>query len=398
MWDVFISYSTEDKQIADAICHSIENEGIKCWIAPRDVGAGNSYASEIIKAIKNCKIVILVASKYTNKSQHVLNEVNSAVDNNKIILPFKIDSENFTEEYGYYLGKTHWIEAFPEPSKHFSTLIKNVGSLLEKSTSISEYIDLSLENERRKRAKEKLIKSSMEERLSFSLSFESDENDDFVDIKHHYKQIKRVDVLDSKEGKYSSYRWLTIENAGDVQTSYLYHRECGECKLHFNVMRVRAYVDSHKGEKLHVESKTELQPNFTQQFKIHFPKPLRPGESLKVFYRIDWPGEPNSFCLDNISTSVHIDRYKLGVSSLTFGIVEPSNMIDITLREIDKDYQEIESTEFGTYLSLDDDEDLSPLHKKGFKGVYYNIEGPEAVGYRIYYKLVDTIEEDGDLF
>jgi len=31
--DVFISYSAEDKPIADAVCAALEAEHIRCWIA-----------------------------------------------------------------------------------------------------------------------------------------------------------------------------------------------------------------------------------------------------------------------------------------------------------------------------------------------------------------------------
>jgi hypothetical protein len=41
--DVFISHSSKDKLTADAICHSLEQNGIRCWIAPRDVRAGANY-------------------------------------------------------------------------------------------------------------------------------------------------------------------------------------------------------------------------------------------------------------------------------------------------------------------------------------------------------------------
>ena len=34
---VFISHSTADKTIADAICHRLEEAGVRCWIAPRDI-------------------------------------------------------------------------------------------------------------------------------------------------------------------------------------------------------------------------------------------------------------------------------------------------------------------------------------------------------------------------
>ncbi|MFP4660789.1 MAG: TIR domain-containing protein [Halanaerobiales bacterium] len=35
--DVFISYSTRDKHVADAVCNALEYNKIRCWIAPRDI-------------------------------------------------------------------------------------------------------------------------------------------------------------------------------------------------------------------------------------------------------------------------------------------------------------------------------------------------------------------------
>ena len=34
---VFISYSSANKGIADATCHILEECGIPCWIAPRNI-------------------------------------------------------------------------------------------------------------------------------------------------------------------------------------------------------------------------------------------------------------------------------------------------------------------------------------------------------------------------
>ncbi len=45
--DVFISYSNRDSQIANAICHMLEEVRIKCWIAPRDIRPGEIWADEI---------------------------------------------------------------------------------------------------------------------------------------------------------------------------------------------------------------------------------------------------------------------------------------------------------------------------------------------------------------
>ena len=38
--DVFISYSTADKTAADAVCAILEGNGVRCWIAPRDIMRG----------------------------------------------------------------------------------------------------------------------------------------------------------------------------------------------------------------------------------------------------------------------------------------------------------------------------------------------------------------------
>ncbi len=34
--DVFISHSSKNKPAADAVCHALEGDGVRCWIAPRD--------------------------------------------------------------------------------------------------------------------------------------------------------------------------------------------------------------------------------------------------------------------------------------------------------------------------------------------------------------------------
>ena len=41
--DVFISYSHKDKPVADAVVAGLENKGVRCWLAPRDIALGSSY-------------------------------------------------------------------------------------------------------------------------------------------------------------------------------------------------------------------------------------------------------------------------------------------------------------------------------------------------------------------
>ena len=49
MHNILISYSSKDKAIADAVCHQLESNGIRVWIAPRDILGGESYPIYNIK-------------------------------------------------------------------------------------------------------------------------------------------------------------------------------------------------------------------------------------------------------------------------------------------------------------------------------------------------------------
>lgn len=119
---VFISYSTKDQGVAMNVCNYLERNGIRCWIAPRNISAGGNYASQIVSAIKGCSAFVLLASKNTNSSGHVSNEVSIAFDSGKTIIPFKIQDFEFTDEYLYFLGRKHWIEAHADMNRGLEML------------------------------------------------------------------------------------------------------------------------------------------------------------------------------------------------------------------------------------------------------------------------------------
>lgn len=61
--DVFVSYASKDKHIADAIVAALEARRVYCWIAPRDVPAGSEWAASIIDAISAGRAMIVVLSR-----------------------------------------------------------------------------------------------------------------------------------------------------------------------------------------------------------------------------------------------------------------------------------------------------------------------------------------------
>ena len=128
--EVFISYSSKNKNVADAIVADLEQHGIRCWYAPRDVLPGEVWTSEINKAIRETSVFILIYTEDSNKSQQVTNEVTLAVSNGKTIIPFRLTKAGMNDTLGYYLSSLHWLDAVDPP------LGRNIEILREKVTSI----------------------------------------------------------------------------------------------------------------------------------------------------------------------------------------------------------------------------------------------------------------------
>ncbi|HZE12871.1 MAG TPA: toll/interleukin-1 receptor domain-containing protein, partial [Chthoniobacterales bacterium] len=89
--DVFISHSAQDKKVSETICSALEQSGIRCWIAPRDVRAGKSFPGEITRAIQQSKVMLLIFSRHSNSSEQVLREVQLAVDSHLPIVRLRIE-------------------------------------------------------------------------------------------------------------------------------------------------------------------------------------------------------------------------------------------------------------------------------------------------------------------
>ena len=111
--DVFISYHTDSAgEAVDKIAIALESAGIKCWYAPRNV-EGN-YAGSITKAIRNCRIFLLILNSHYIKSEHCLNEINIACGNENInIIPFNIEEIKVTDlsdDLFYYIGRKHFMD------------------------------------------------------------------------------------------------------------------------------------------------------------------------------------------------------------------------------------------------------------------------------------------------
>lgn len=129
--DIFISYSTKDKPTADAACATLEAAGIRCWIAPRDILPGMEWGDAIIRAINNCRAMVLVFSSNANESLQIRREVERAVSKGVPVIPLRIEDIAPTHSLEYFIGTVHWLDALTPPlENHLQRLSENVAALL----------------------------------------------------------------------------------------------------------------------------------------------------------------------------------------------------------------------------------------------------------------------------
>ena len=137
-YDVFISYSTVDKLIAEAVCGYLESHKIRCFVAYRDIPKGVDWALAIPPAIKESKMMLAVFSRSFNISTQTDNELHIAEKVKIPVLTFRLSDDDFEGVKEYFLTKSNWIDAFPEPEKQFGELLKSIALLINRKDVIQQ--------------------------------------------------------------------------------------------------------------------------------------------------------------------------------------------------------------------------------------------------------------------
>ncbi|MCK5128492.1 MAG: leucine-rich repeat domain-containing protein [Clostridiales bacterium] len=146
---VFISYSHKDKKITDTLCHYLEQEKISCWIAPRDITHGGSWAGEISAAIPKTKIFLLIFSSSSNISKQVIREVEIAIHNGIEVIPIRIEDIMPSGDMNYFLASTSWIDVMDKKIENkISFIIFKINDILDMPINNKH---ITTNNERKKK-------------------------------------------------------------------------------------------------------------------------------------------------------------------------------------------------------------------------------------------------------
>lgn len=138
MKDVFISkHDKSSMQWTEQIAKELESRGISVWYSPRNVLS--DYPTDIVKAIRECKVFLFLFNEFSNMSEHCKNEISIAFDRFRLhdgisLLSFKISNEDPSEDIYYYLTRIHAVDGtLPPEATRICELCDRISVLLGKS-------------------------------------------------------------------------------------------------------------------------------------------------------------------------------------------------------------------------------------------------------------------------
>ena len=143
MADVFISHTHSAGEIARRIADDFAKNGISCWYAERDMKPGQ-FAGVITRAIRDCKIFLLIWNKEANHSEYIKSELSLALRQsfnyeNITLLPFRVDDSDMKQDdLKYYLRGFHVIDGCPPDERHILELRKRVFRILGRGKNTPE--------------------------------------------------------------------------------------------------------------------------------------------------------------------------------------------------------------------------------------------------------------------
>lgn len=130
---IFISHSSKDGGAAKTVCGMLEDNGHGCFLAPRDIRAGREYAQEIVDGLDRADALVLMLSKNSNQSPHVLREIERAVSRAIPIVVYKMEEVELTKSMEYFLMMHQWTNG--ETDGDYGSILKCINTMeLEKGT------------------------------------------------------------------------------------------------------------------------------------------------------------------------------------------------------------------------------------------------------------------------
>jgi hypothetical protein len=117
------------ENIITKIQESLKQAGITYWIDKERLIGGESFPKRIAQQIRDAKVVLFVSTSNSNQSDWTMNEIATAREYNKKIIPFRYDDSQYSPSIMIYLAGIQYI-SYPNNQNAISQLIEAVQTVL----------------------------------------------------------------------------------------------------------------------------------------------------------------------------------------------------------------------------------------------------------------------------
>lgn len=129
--DVFVSFATADKSVAQTVVTALEARKISCWFCPRPEQnlPGEQWAASISEALRGCQAMVLLYSAAAGASKYVQREIAMAFELQKAIITVRLDSAPLVVGSDYLFAGTQFLDGVGNaPDGWLPTLISSLGN------------------------------------------------------------------------------------------------------------------------------------------------------------------------------------------------------------------------------------------------------------------------------
>jgi hypothetical protein len=109
MTKLFISYSHADSELVMSIAGQLQEAGLDVWIDKFGIQGGDLWVSEIAQGIRNCEVLLLFMSLKSLASDFVRREVQIAFEQQKKIIPVRLEAVQIPISLEYPLAGIQYI-------------------------------------------------------------------------------------------------------------------------------------------------------------------------------------------------------------------------------------------------------------------------------------------------
>ena len=145
MQDIFLSYKKEDADRVRVLVEAFEREGFSVWW-DRDIPPGSTWAQVIEKAVKSCRVVVVVWSELSTVSEWVHKEARKGEQRGNLF-PVVIDNVELPFEFEHVQGARLIGWDGVSPNDQFEQLKNKIASFLASQPSRGSMAEAKIERE-----------------------------------------------------------------------------------------------------------------------------------------------------------------------------------------------------------------------------------------------------------